>query len=33
MESVPLGSFRKGALPNMLRCKSPKWDHADKVDM
>ena len=29
MESVPLGSFRKDALPNMMRCKTPRWDHKD----
>lgn len=33
MESVPLGSFKKDALPNLIRCRSPKWDHRDTVDM
>lgn len=33
MEAVPLGSFRKEALPSVLRCKTPKWDHKDTVDM
>ena len=33
MEASPMGAFKNDMYPNLLRCRTPKWDHKDEADL